>query len=534
MKKLGLLAMAFALVMTMTQCKKENTTVSNDEGVKVPITLNVSGGNSRVGVDTWSGVVYFEYGDVLYVASNGVFVGTLSYNGSNFYGQITEPTEGQKLQFYFLGNVNPEETLTEGTSTGCSINISNQTTKLPVISYAPSRENYEIGRTNYNATLLNKCALVKFNVTTLAATATCIKGMNNKVEIDFSTNNFEYTQEQEGVISLAVGSGERWAILLPQDALEEGEEGSAYSYGGGYSGVRPEIPAIAENDYLTDGIAIEINTPVGFVNGLFSVSATRQVYFSQGNLQYNKITNEWSFMEHQYDIVETNGQDIGENYANQDIISLFGWATSGYNHGAICYQPWSMMMDNKNYFAYVQYSSYNLFDQTGQADWGYNAIVNGGNQENSGWRTLTKQEWDYVIFNRAPNSGIRYAKATVGDVCGLLLLPDNWQTSIYNLTSPNATWSSYSSNTITIENWTNILEPNGVVFLPAAGERGGSETMMIDWIGNVGSDGYYWSATSGSSYNYAYRLTFDGNRFFNTNVDYRPCGMSVRLVRNAE
>lgn len=532
MKKLGLLAMAFALVMTMMQCKKENTTSSTDEGVKVPITLNVCGNSSRVGVDTWNGMVYFEYGDVLYVVSNGVFVGTLIYNGSNFYGQITEPTEEQKLHFYFLGNVNPDEVLTEGTSTGCSINISNQTTKLPVISYAPSRENYEVGKTAYNATLLNKCALVKFDVTTLAATATCIKGMNNKVEIDFSTNSFEYTQEEEGVISMATGNGERWAILLPQDALEEGEEGSAYSYGGSYSGIRPEIPAIAENDYLTDGIAIEINTPVGFVNGLFSVSATRQVYFSHGNLQYNKTTNEWSFMEHQYDIVEFNEQEIGESYSNQNIISLFGWATSGYNHGAICYQPWSTMMDFENYYAYEQYSTYNLFDQTGQADWGYNAIINGGNQENIGWRTLSRGEWNYVIFNRTPNSGIRFARATIGDVCGLLLLPDNWQTSIYNLNLPN-TNCSYASNVISIENWTNILEPNGVVFLPAAGDRGGDGTIM-NQIVNVGTDGYYWSSTSGSSYYYAYRLTFDGNRTLNTNVDYRPCGMSVRLVRDVE
>ena len=79
MKKLGLLAMAFALVMTMTQCKKENTTTSNDEGVKVPITLNVSGGHSsRVDVTKETGVVTFENGDVIHVSSNGTYVGTLT------------------------------------------------------------------------------------------------------------------------------------------------------------------------------------------------------------------------------------------------------------------------------------------------------------------------------------------------------------------------------------------------------------------------------------------------------------------------
>jgi len=36
--------------------------------------------------------------------------------------------------------------------------------------------------------------------------------------------------------------------------------------------------------------------------------------------------------------------------------------------------------------------TYNLNDQTGQADWGYNAISNGGNTTDT-WRTLTSDEW---------------------------------------------------------------------------------------------------------------------------------------------
>ena len=113
MKKFGIIAMAFVLLMGMSQCKKEKTETPASEGVKVPITLNVNGGNgSRVDVNTSNGVVTFENGDLLYVACNGVFVGTLSYNETNFSGEITEPTEGQKLQFYFLGNVTPSETMT--------------------------------------------------------------------------------------------------------------------------------------------------------------------------------------------------------------------------------------------------------------------------------------------------------------------------------------------------------------------------------------------------------------------------------------
>ena len=41
----------------------------------------------------------------------------------------------------------------------------------------------------------------------------------------------------------------------------------------------------------------------GRLGGLFSVGADKQVYFSQGNLQYCATTAVWRFAEHQYDFV---------------------------------------------------------------------------------------------------------------------------------------------------------------------------------------------------------------------------------------
>ncbi len=516
-------ALAFALVLGLTQCKKENTTASNGDGAKVPITLNVSSGN-RVAVETETGVVTFENDDVIYVASNGVCVGTLSYDGTQFAGEVTEPTEGQKLQFYFLGNKIPEF---NADNTSCSVVISDQTEYLPVISYAPSRENYQVGKTDYNATLLNKCALVKFDVTTASEAATCILGMNNKVTMDFTDNSFDYSQEAEGVITLPAGSGGKWAILLPQDEVTEAE---VQSNDGSYTGICATIPVIAENDYLTDGIAVILETPagpVGIIDGVFTINANGdQVYFSKGNLQYNKATNEWSFMEHQYDMVETYGQDVGENYANQDVVSLFGWATSGYNHGSDYYQPWNTSWGN--YCAYGN-NGYNLYDQNGQADWGYNAISNGGNIENSGWRTLTKEEWEYLLITRNTASDRCYAFGNVNGINGLILLPDNWTTSIYELNfidDPNYYHGSYLSNIVSADDWTNTLEVNGAVFLPAASVRGGTS---VD-----GSFGSYWSASNGGSLNnwvlpYCFLIEDYGIPYC---TNENGCmGLSVRLVR---
>lgn len=260
MKKISIILVAFAMVLSMTQCKKNEVA---DQNETVTITLDVKQNNgAKVDVDPTIGTVDFETGDKVYVGSGGKYVGFLTHNGTNFVGNITSPTEGQPLQFYFLGNMTPQETLSAGTTEECSVIISDQTEYLPVISYAPSFENYVSGVTTYTGHLLNKCALVKFNVTTSSNSPICITGMNNKVTVDFAQNTLTPSMDGEGVIKLPTGGGEnveKWAILLPQEALEEGEEGSIYSEEGIYTGVRPEIPTITENGYWTNGIDLIVS-----------------------------------------------------------------------------------------------------------------------------------------------------------------------------------------------------------------------------------------------------------------------------------
>ena len=268
--------MALVVVMTMAQCKKNNPTIPDNLNNVVTITLDVKNNNgSRVDVNTTSGTVDFETGDKVYVGSGGKYVGFLTHNGTNFVGNITNPTENQPLQFYFLGNVMPTETLSAGTTEECSVIISDQTEHLPVISCAASNENYVSGLTSYTGHLLNKCALVKFIVTTPSNSPICITGMKNKVTVDFTQNTMTPSMDGNGVIMLPAGSGEnveKWAILLPQEALEEGEEGSVYSEDGVYSGVRPKIPSIIENGYLAEGVnvveLIQFYVDLGLPSGL--------------------------------------------------------------------------------------------------------------------------------------------------------------------------------------------------------------------------------------------------------------------------
>lgn len=537
MKKLGFILMACALIMGTVQCKKNDETNKPENGESVFITLNVGGG-TRANVIPEDDIapVYYAEGDMIHVVSHGKYIGTLTYNGSNFDGNITNPTEGQPLHFYFLGNVTPNETLVVGETSTCSVVIRDQTTSHPVISYAPSTVNYSVGTTNYTATLLNKCALVKFNVTTVSENATCITGMNNKVTVDFETNEFAYSQEDDGIITLSVGDGEKWVILLPQDEMNQTE---AHSADGIYSGSCASIPAIAENDYHVNGITVVIDRPMGTINGLFTVNVNGdQVYFSKGNLQYigSASIPYWKFADNQWGYF---GKTTGQNNSNQNVNrDLFGWGTSGWHDSCdpfnVNYQPWSTSKSSVN----VQYNCYgygpstnmsspNLTGSSAFYDWGvYNPIANGGNQSNQ-WRTLTGLEWRYVFQLRTTSSGILYAMAKVNNVNGVILLPDNWNSSIYNLNDTNYA-GEYWSNIIGVDDWTNILEANGAVFLPAAGERDGVS------VNYAGSWGYYWSTSYFSTYyaHYVYFTDWTLNTIPLSGGRDRYFGRSIRLVQD--
>lgn len=540
-KAASIILLALALVIGMNQCKKNNeTNATENEGDKVFITLNVNQGNgSKLDVDPPH--VVFQNGDKIYVASNGVYVGYLEYNGTNFSGSISDATEGLPLYFYLLGNADLTETLTAGSTTSCSVSISDQTTTKPVISTAPSNEDF--GTTNtFTATLRNKCALVKFNVTTSSTAATCITGFNNKVTVSFSNNTLTPSKEGTGIIQLPTGSGEKWAILLPQQAMSAGAAGSAYSADGDYTGTHGAVPVINNNGYLTTGIAVTVTTevnpagevPVGAICGKFTINNNGgQVYFSQGNLQYQASTNTWKFADNQYDYVGVYNSNISSTYSGW--IDLFGWGTSGWNNGNVYYQPYDterLSVWNANEFGYgygptdgTNYM-YHLMGDYANADWGvYNAISNGGNTPNR-WRTLNYNDCYYIFDGRTTPSGIRYAKANVNYVNGIILLPDDWSASVYSLNYTNRADAPFSTNKITLSDW-ETMESNGAVFLPAAGRRISSS------VSDTESFGFYWMALS-TSISYGGCVDIHATHLdYNSGCD-RYCGSSVRLVCDVE
>ena len=78
-------------------------------------------------------------------------------------------------------------------------------------------------------------------------------------------------------------------------------------------------------------VAATYYNPAGGIDGLFSVSVTKKVYFSKGNLRatYDGSSWTWSFADHQYDAVgdaaaNTSINGDGTVSANGSV-DLFGW-----------------------------------------------------------------------------------------------------------------------------------------------------------------------------------------------------------------
>ncbi len=257
----------------------------------------------------------------------------------------------------------------------------------------------------------------------------------------------------------------------------------------------------------------------GAIKAAFSVSADKKVYFSKGNLQYQASTGTWRFAENQYDMIGEDNANISSTYSGW--IDLFGWGTSGYN-GKNPYMTSTTGTDygdGENDIAGTNY------------DWGvYNAISNGGNQAGQ-WRTLTNEEWRYLINSR-DNASSKYGVATVNNVNGLVLLPDSWTLPngvTFTSGIANDKGSEYykTVNNYSSDDWAK-METNGAVFLPATGYRSGTDVLSVGFSGTCLSS----SAYVGDN---AFVLFFYSSSV-NAGASYcsRSSGRSVRLVQDAE
>lgn len=460
MKRLSTIIMALALVLGMSQCKKQEIPTNGNGGEKVYITLNVNNGESiAVNVDNGGrhavapnlGVIQFRNGDVLYVGNNGKYVGQLTYNNGAFGGTLNAPTGGDFLHFYFLGGKAPATTPTAGTTTDFTISIADQHDNLPVLCYGHSTVTYGSAN-NYSATLEYKCALVRFDLENHGEDYTVtLSGVPTQATVNFlnptATTAIVATEGQTNANMTLYGEPGnavyRWAILLPGTNLStEQHSDLTITYSG-----EADLTNLDNNNYIDGGISISNPRPVALPNAdlviknssnaysEFTVSSTgKKVYFSKANLTWNSTAG-YHFHDNQFDEEHSGGSSV-LNYdysalpasGDQQQTNLTGLDRFTWGHIP------NQSINSSYYLTNNQMAMYGL-----DPEWGKQMTGEGNDQ----WRTLTADEWNYLLHKR---SGNRFMLVSVLVPCtykgssyamniqGLLLFPDNFDYSSLGLT----------------------------------------------------------------------------------------------------
>lgn len=266
--------------------------------------------------------------------------------------------------------------------------------------------------------------------------------------------------------------------------------------------------------------------PVGVQNkdiqgiGVFSVSETKKVTFSPGNLYYDRVTRTWDFFEEQYASLTINNLNSpcehprGDHWVSNLFfealadsidpemqlgrkLDLFGWGTGDY--------PTLVSKDTADYATFY--------------DWGFNKI---GKDNSKDWRTLNYDEWDYLLHKR-PNADSLWAFAAVYGCPGKIFLPDGWVCPdgvSYKPVHGNTPVMLEGVNNYYKDEWS-IMEESGAVFLRYSCVRSGTILWLIESMAG------YWVAS--------YTDEADGVAlgYFEDLTERSRClGYSVRLVKD--
>lgn len=256
---------------------------------------------------------------------------------------------------------------------------------------------------------------------------------------------------------------------------------------------------------------IEFKAYFGEPKNIFSVSDSRKVQIAPGNLQFQASTETWRFAPVETESIGQGNANIGPGYSGW--IDLFGWATSGF----MGYEPWLHSTNPEDYL-----QGLSDIDNT-QFDWGEANYI--GIDPPGTWRTMTAEEWDYLINSRENAASLR-GLACVNQVKGLIILPDEWENPLPEISFHNDV-SNWNVNVYNGEDW-NAMKTSGAAFLPVTYGRGGT---------TVGSSefGGYWSSSSAPptpGYCESYSFMFRENTINTATSVPRFGGRAVRLVKD--
>ena len=453
---------AVAALVSLASCQKEDITDNKTDQKISPVFTASIAGSTKTTVDLSDGKVAWEEADEITV-TDGASISAV-YAIESIDATTGKATFVIKDGETALGD--GPYTAIYGTEPATAQTYSATAGKLYMTAPATTTNSFEF---------TVQCGLMKLNLTKT--------GESVKSIAVTSSTDATYTLTCDPAESIA--SAKDFCIALPAGSytkIEITNSSDAKATLNSASGVEVAANHIKPVTIGESKLNFMLNIPDGALPGVFSVSATKKVYFSQGNL-WADSSNELHFEEAQWNTIPTS-----DGIMDTDHVSHFIWA------GKV-----SEAVGNG-------YLGGNLF-----CDESHKVSVDGSDAI---YYALSKDEWTYLFKTRTVNGYTGEDKSysfyiIFGGKIGLVLYPDNYSGTVLSGTVETL--------------------PQGVVFLPAAGCRYDSDVYDIDSMGN------YWSSSAWEEdTTTAFTMEFDWGRV-NTPYGESICmGYSIRLVTDVK
>ena len=484
MKKVTLILSALALVLGLSQCKKQETPAQSGEKQHIVLTANNGSDGSKVSGSINGAVLDLTWEGTETITVTGGASGTLTFKSgegtadATFEGDITLNRGGDIV--FTVGSVPTSYENQTGTAEACATWIEGNNHFVGTSAYQPSGS-YEVEmKLQYAVLKLDVSALGTSGAMTIAAGGVTVASVTDVtssagkavfVAVPADGESTEYT----------ISCGEKTATEtwpLEPNVFYTKDDGHGVGTGNAIV-IEPDAPATPKFTVGMDG-----DTPI-------------TVEFAPGNLYWDGTESKFKFEANQWSTTPASGSTWDASH-----VSHFYWSKDAAE--AIKEEfSWEQPMSTEDEF-FTEASDFQVS--------GYEANT---------WRTLSRAEWNYLLgfdpeqwaqtddYGRPGAKGLcAWKEFDEGTHKGLVILPDGTDASVMeSITSTEA------------------LATHGAVFLPAAGDRSGTG------VYGVGSYGNYWSGTPyGDNEGYAYGMYFNSGCVSVIN-DNRGGGYAVRLVR---
>jgi len=520
MKRYSVLTILLALMVGFASCQKADVGTSDAQGgseiIRETFNATFVEEDTKTSTDDGGITVKWAANDRIYYFSSNfqdeigaMRIFTITADGASATLQLERNPKDSYYNLFYSGGYIPSvllnvETyfafdgvrqLQDGTFSNANISVAKAYPGIPAITFKPAT------------------AIVKFSTSKTDATIFFISGGAD----EYIAGNTRINPGAETPKAFLIdGSGKKTIKVMPNSSdagtyyvnvlPKKYENGLVISFANFFNVVLGTVKATKSIDLDGGGKMINLGNIdshfkyTGELEGVFSISATKKVHFSRGNLYYDTKKGTWQFEEKQYQYRTAIADNkVGSFYWSKKDSVSFAASYSDPSASAS-----DVLFTNDPSDATKANSAFTVYGSKGV------------------WRTLTGSsggEWDYLLCKRKVNGatgeGHAFQRATVCGVYGLIIYPDNYTSQTGE--------SNYSSS-----QWT-AMEAAGCVFLPAAGNRLTSSTAHENTTGTYLSS---IAATAAGSYYLNFSAGYFGQN--EINVLRGLCGMSIRLVKDAE